>query len=124
MGLRWLADNIENYDPENVHTSDLTRDIVHICQNIGINQITKNNYREWYHRWVAATLTQGDKWLKNPDDWPNRPGEYSLTLEQVKSYIGLTTNASRLTDFQFKKALAQALLERADYHVRVQEGKA
>lgn len=122
MGLRWLADNIKDYDPEKVHFPELTRDMVHICHTIGMNQITAKNYREWYKRWVAAKITQGLS-LKNPDDWPYRPGEYSLTLDMVRSYIGLTTNSDRLTDFQFKKALAESALTTADMHIRIQEGK-
>lgn len=120
MGLRWLADNIKDYDTENVHTSRLTYDMVHICQMIGMNQITASNYKDWYARWIACRIAN-QATLFNPDDWPHRPGDYILRLDQVKAYIGLSTNASRLTDFQFKKLLAEAVLTSADFHIRKQE---
>lgn len=122
MGLRWNADNIKNWDPENVHTPALTRDIVHICHDIGINQITDKNYKEWYQRWIAGRIATGGM-LKNPADFPVNPNEYVLTIDQVRAYIGLTTNASRQTDFVFKKNLAMALLDTADHHIRIQEGR-
>ena len=123
MGLRWLADNIKDYDPTEGGTHDprLTYDIVHICHQIGINQITASNYKEWYQRWVACRIAT-QSMLFNPEDWPHRPGDYILTLDQVRAYIGLTTNASRMTDFQFKKGIAAAVLDAADFHIRKQEG--
>tara|TARA_R110002012_G_scaffold265924_1_gene449377 strand:+ start:112 stop:531 length:420 start_codon:yes stop_codon:yes gene_type:complete len=72
--------------------------LIFLTMNVGMNEITKKNYRKFYNRLhflenqlpSGAYLTYADK-----------PMPY--TLEMIKDLIGLKTNATNLTKAKFIK---------------------
>jgi hypothetical protein len=59
---------------------------------LGINEITADNWQEFYSRYV----------LNNFDKMPS---ELFVTPAMVKRWIGLSTNASKITQFAFQKSV-------------------
>lgn len=64
---------------------------------VGINKITQENYRIFFARWTAwEHLTGARLW-----DGPDKPAY--ITLNQVKEWIGLKSDARELTASEFEK---------------------
>lgn len=75
---------------------------------VGINRITESNYKKFYSRYRQLQLATG------------RTGA-DIALADVKDHIGLSTNASTITDAQFKKTLTRYLEEKAERIIAVEE---
>ena len=87
----------ENYcfepDPENPEKermTPLTNQLINMTMAVGMHEITKKNYREFYTRMLLLGL---DKSLYTLDEDGNQVG---IQLEDVKRHIGLGTNASSI----------------------------
>lgn len=72
-----------------------TQTCIWMTMHLGINPITEENYQKFYDRYVEYMTAYGENekfWsLKSADD--------------VKARIGLSTNASKITDAAFKKLI-------------------
>ena len=100
MPLNWNINKIEDWenycfepDPENPKQekmTTLTRVMLHMTMPVGMHEITKKNYREFYTRMLLLGL---DKSLYTLDEDGNQVG---IQLEDVKRHIGLGTNASSI----------------------------
>jgi len=91
--LRSVAD-FQSIEPS------LARDIIFQTMFVGINRITEDNYVEFYERLKAGEARFGITLF-------NASGDASIyTLDVIKSFIGLKTNASKLTKAQWLKNLS------------------
>ena len=113
MPLNWYISKVENWekycftsDPEAIQElkmTPLTHQLVHITMAVGMHEITKKNYREFYTRMLLLELDTS--WYKRDEDG----NQVGIQLEDVKRHIGLGTNASSirldklLKDFYLKR---------------------
>ena len=113
MPLNWNINKIEDWenycftsDPEAIQElkmTPLTHQLVHITMAVGMHEITKKNYREFYTRMLLLELDTS--WYKRDEDG----NQVGIQLEDVKRHIGLGTNASSirldklLKDFYLKR---------------------
>ena len=100
MPLNWYISKVENWekycftsDPEAIQElkmTPLTHQLVNITMAVGMHEITKKNYREFYTRMLLLDL---HKSLYTLDEEGNQK---PIQLEDVKRHIGLGTNASSI----------------------------
>jgi hypothetical protein len=100
MPLNWNINKIEDWenycfepDPENPKQekmTTLTRVMLHMTMPVGMHEITKKNYREFYTRMLLLELDTS--WYKRDEDG----NQVGIQLEDVKRHIGLGTNASSI----------------------------
>ena len=102
----------ENYcfepDPENPEKermTPLTDQLINMTMAVGMHEITKKNYREFYTRMLLLGL---DKSLYTLDEDGNQVG---IQLEDVKRHIGLGTNASSIRLDKLLKSIYLRRLE-------------
>ena len=76
--------------------------LIWLTMNIGINEITKKNYKKFYNRlhFLENQLPSG-AYLTYADE------PYPYTMEMVEELIGLKTNATNLTKSKFIKNATQ-----------------
>ena len=76
--------------------------LIFLTMNIGMNEITKKNYKKFYNRlhFLESQLPSG-AYLTYADE----PHPY--TLEMIEDLIGLKTNATNLTKSKFIKNATQ-----------------
>lgn len=96
MALNWNIEKCDNYkelteEPE----WSFTNSLIYGSMFVGIPEITKDNYKEFYARYHLMEALNGTFLMEDG----GKP--LFLTLEQVKRRIGLSTNASRYTRKQF-----------------------
>lgn len=70
---------------------------------VGIRKITEKNYKTFYARLTAVEHLLGAYLIKGEKCVPAY-----ITLDEVKSFIGLVTNANELTASQFESFLRKA----------------
>mgnify|MGYP003144635752 CR=1 FL=1 len=100
MPLNWYISKVEDCDnycfepdpenPEKERITPLTNQLINMTMAVGMHEITKKNYREFYTRMLLLGL---DKSLYTLDEDGNQVG---IQLEDVKRHIGLGTNASSI----------------------------
>ena len=76
--------------------------LIFLTMNIGINEITKKNYKKFYNRlhFLENQLPSGAYLTYAGESMP-------YTLEMVEDLIGLKTNATNLTKSKFIKNATQ-----------------
>lgn len=79
--------------------------LVWMSMSCGYSKITKDNAAQVYLRIRAWQLLQGALVHKKRES--NSISAVYITLRDVEAYIGLTTNASTLTDPQFSKRMLE-----------------
>ena len=82
---------------------------------IGMREITEDNWYEFYCRMVAFDAIVGGPISEWPEEEPN-PIYRSVTKEEVKQHIGLSTNASTYTDAEFGEALGRTIQSQKRYN--------
>lgn len=93
MALHTNITNCVNWEELNTDANyPMTERIYFVTLVTDLGEITESNYGEFYARTKVYGLITGD---------------YSITLEDVKRRIGLTTNVSNRTTAQFLKRMAQ-----------------
>ena len=101
MPLSWDITEIEdadslwtyNMDGENI-LSPLTEVLIHLTTNVGLNEITKKNYKTFYRRAKELEVAYGMRgFLTEPENQTRMP-----FLNEVQRHIGLKTNAEVLTN--------------------------
>lgn len=102
MPLNWNVAKCENYMEffnEEENMKQPYSSIVMATMIVGMNEITEQNYEQFYKRINLAERVGGCYVFTD-----GKPSY--ITLEEVKRMIGLHTNASRLTAMQFLKRIA------------------
>jgi hypothetical protein len=107
MALTWNIEKCENYQElEQSPAWGITDTLIWLTIAVGMNEITKDNWREFYARLHLLETLYG-AYAHTPN------GPYYITREQVKRRIGLRTNASKLTQLQFVKLKVNRFLNDA-----------
>lgn len=93
----------------------ITDSLVWLSLGCGFNEITEANWKQVFTRISIHEATFGTMKRRvgkdgHLEDWP-------ITPKDVFDHIGLTTNASKLTDAQFNKLVIQRLTEDATYAI-------
>lgn len=108
MALTTNIGNCVNWEELNTEANyPMTERIYFVTLVTDLGEITATNYGEFYARTKVYGLITGD---------------YSITLEDVKRRIGLTTNVSNRTTSQFLKRMSD--LAQRDYTATANEIKA
>ena len=119
MPLTWSTANVANRQEVDTDPHDekswhpVCFGIVMLSMNCGYNAITEKNWEEVAQR-IAVWQHIFGAYLGTRDD------EVYITVQDVRRYIGLTTNASTMTKTQFNKRVAQWMMEEAPNHIRKQ----
>ena len=76
--------------------------LIFLTMNIGMNEITKKNYKKFYNRlhFLESQLPSGAYLTYSGESMP-------YTLEMIEELIGLKTNATNLTKSKFIKNATQ-----------------
>ena len=113
MSLDYSYKNVVDSDTvmwdEEDHMLPEVQSIIFATIGVGISTITGDNYVIFYERYVRHSLVYGS--------------EPYFTLALVKKMVGLSTNASPLTDAAFKKNLLATLDRRANLIVRKEQAE-
>jgi hypothetical protein len=93
MPLTWSVEACRDYTelcgPEATDEAwEMTKAMIFETIPVGMDEITEDNAFDF---WVRSCM------IRTLDGWP------CFTLDEVKRYIGLKTNASRRTKVQFRK---------------------
>ena len=126
--FRWNIEKVENYETAcwtkaeddeygRVRLQPVTNALVEGTAFIGIGSITKKNYEKVYMRYEMARFASEAVY----SEYDERKGYFvgrQITLQQVKAHIGLWTNATRLTDAQYRKRLIEHISDRAERSLR------
>ena len=130
MALTYDFTNIENYqekctykikkedadyDPNQdlYKNTDLAESLIWMCLFIGMNQITEKNYEQFYNRTRILEATTGAyRNYGKYDENGKRIGVEAkyFTKDEIKSMIGLRTNATKLTKAEFYKSKIKDLI--------------
>ena len=79
--------------------------LIWLSLSCGYNEITKNNAAKVYLRVKTFQLVSGAYFRKRQEGTPGIP--VYITQADVDAYIGLTTNASTMTDSAFAKRVME-----------------
>ena len=121
--FRWNIEKVKDYETAcwtkaeddeygRVRLEVVTEALVNGAGFIGINEITKRNYEKVYMRYEMARFAS-EPVAQVFDPKKGHLVARRITLEEVKAHIGLWTNATRLTDAQYKKRLIEHISDRA-----------
>lgn len=109
-----LTQRVEFFPPsEDGKMHNHLHNAIFVTIAVGIGQVTRLNYREFYMRQVIWCKTIGplyNEFKKAADGNPDK--EWTpiiLTLDECRALVGLNTNASPLTRAQFNAKLWNVL---------------
>jgi len=127
MAIRWNLEDIKGYkelcfyedkDPIQGGTMmcAVTESLIYATMFIGINEITKKNYLQFFARIKIYEKVQGALRSKGMKD-------IYYTLEEIEQHIGLGTNASTLTNRGFSLKIYNTVLVDLERKERDKERK-
>ena len=104
----WIDNpNPDRKEGEEQVMNAVTEIMIFLTMLVGIQEITKSNYKDFYHRMRQFEIVTGQSGMLinkgNPDDSRNP------TLEEVKWHIGLKTNANTYTKRKWSGYLVKTL---------------
>lgn len=105
MALNYELGKIANFKQicfQDNKMNPLTHALIFATMALGINEITKQNWKTFYSRLHLWEKVNGTYLTKN-----SLP--IYITAEEVKKHIGLSTNASSVTTLRFLKSFARKL---------------
>tara|TARA_R110000824_G_scaffold108432_5_gene255418 strand:+ start:530 stop:889 length:360 start_codon:yes stop_codon:yes gene_type:complete len=113
MSLDWSIRSCDNWEEltDNQTERNKTHTLVFATMSIGMKEITKKNYKKFYHRYLAFL----------PMLWEQPRPE--ITLEDVRRRVGLTTNASKKSHDGFLRQVGKHYLDAAFYQCEQEEKK-
>lgn len=116
-----------NYDTTKVNTikltnkegnmSAITNCLIFITMAVGISEITNKNYKDFFARVRVYEKSCGN-YMNLYDDETNETIKYYITLEDIKDFIGLKTNASTLTKTEFLNNVLRIVIEHAERELK------
>lgn len=95
-------------DPDKYHP--VFNALIWLSMICGYNQITKKTYAKVYERIAMYEQVSGAFLSRSDDD--GKPVPVRITEDDVALYIGMTTNASTLTDAEWVKKVAKLARDR------------
>lgn len=99
MALTWDATKVTDWKKKTGAVADT---MIWMTMFVGMNEITEKNAEEFYARIQLLEKLFG-AYLNQTDTETKVTEPKYITFDDVKSFIGLTTNASTLTRNQFNK---------------------
>ena len=113
MPLDWSTAKIANREAVTLdadgNLSDMTTALIFATMPVGIGTITARNAEKFFARLDAYQRARGGL-LRYSVEGPERWRVVNATLDTVRDHIGLSTNASTLTDAAFKRWLADYMM--------------
>lgn len=116
MPLDWNISRIKDSskvcfvdDGKDTKLSTLTRTLIFATMHVGIPRITEENAVEFFNRCHIHEQVVGNWQYRLSEDQDPKTVAIYIKLDDVKSHIGLSTNASRLTDAVFNKRVIEHL---------------
>lgn len=104
----WIKNPNPNRPEEEAEIMNAVTEVLIFCTMfVGVNKITKNNYKEFHHRieqWDIAV--GGNKGLLYNEEFGRKR---MPTIEEVKWHIGLETNADTFTKRQWTAQLLKLM---------------
>jgi len=112
MALHWDVTEVENFEEKVYYKNDdgelqiqlAAEQLIFVTMLLGLNEITKKNADEFFDRLCIWERCFGKL----------RPLGESYTLEEVRSFIGLKTNASSMSKAKFKNHVMRNLRQEAE----------
>lgn len=100
MSLNWNITKVENWQKKKRSKKQRTilETLIWSTLVIGLQDITKRNYKKFYARLTAYEHVRGSFLYKG-----SKP--YYITLEDVENWIGLRTNAGTFSASKFESRL-------------------
>lgn len=130
MPLNWDVANIENHkvvttDPnDSTQWHPLTLLLVNLTMSLGINDITEKSAPEFYTRARALEKIEGcsrKQLVGKTQGGVRRAVDQPLTWAEVKSHIGLATNASKISVTRFWLNMRKRHEDNSERHIRFAE---
>ena len=105
--LCWLPDEVGEDGKKTFSLNPVTRALTFHSSSIGMGEITKKNWKEFFIRVAAYEAVEGVSLHKTGASYPAIPRP--ITKEDVVNHIGLATNVSDISANEFHKRLAKNL---------------
>ena len=105
--LCYLPDEVDEDGKETFSINPVTRALTFHAMSIGMREITKKNWKEFFIRVAAYEAVEGASLHKPGASYPAIPRP--ITKEDVVNHIGLATNVTTRNASEFHKILAKNL---------------
>lgn len=105
--LCWLPDEVDEDGKKTFSINPVTHALTFLSMSIGMGEITKKNWKEFFIRVAAYEAVEGASLHKPGASYPAIPRP--ITKEDVVNHIGLATNVSDISANEFHKRLAKNL---------------
>ena len=105
--LCWLPDEVGEDGKKTFSLNPVTRALTFHSSSIGMGEITKKNWKEFFIRVALYEAVEGASLHKTGASYPAIPRP--ITKEDVVNHIGLATNVSDISANEFHKRLAKNL---------------
>ena len=92
--------------------SPITNTLIWSTMFVGFNKITNKNYKLFHQRLIELELASGGGLLVAEDGHSRQP-----TIHEVKSHVGLSTNASVQSNSKWSRNLARIIQETAEKRI-------
>ncbi len=92
--------------------SPITNTLIWSTMFVGFNKITNKNYKQFHQRLIELELASGGGLLVAEDGHSRQP-----TIHEVKSHVGLSTNASVQSNSKWSRNLARIIQETAEKRI-------
>jgi hypothetical protein len=101
----------DNGDDDFTIMASATHALIFLTMSVGMGAITEKNWTEFYARVRAEEKLHGARRSQKlvEGKWVDCP----ITAQDVKDHIGLSTNASRMTEAQWRKSLLERFVRDA-----------
>ena len=119
--LCYLPDEVDEDGKETFSINPVTRALTFHAMSIGMREITKKNWKEFFIRVAALEAVEGASLHKSgasyPGEMPTIPRP--ITKEDVVNHIGLATNVTTRHASEFHKILAKNLYDSEELADRI-----
>ena len=96
--------------------SPITNTLIWSTMFVGLSKITDKNYKQFHKRLIELELASGGGLLVADDGHSRQP-----TIHEVKSHVGLITNASVQSNSQWSRNIARIIQETAEKRIKHEE---
>tara|TARA_R110002020_G_scaffold56750_1_gene156736 strand:+ start:301 stop:693 length:393 start_codon:yes stop_codon:yes gene_type:complete len=96
--------------------SAITNTLIWSTMFVGFSKITDKNYKQFHKRLIELELASGGGLLVADDGHSRQP-----TIHEVKSHVGLSTNASVQSNSQWSRNIARIIQETAEKRIKHEE---
>lgn len=122
MSLNFDVSGIENYrelttlerEDGRLEWHPITSAIVYLSLGVGLQRITKSNWKKWFARCRLHEKAFGPMLISRGE---RHEGELYITPEEVQAHIGLSTNVSDKTDAEWRKDFMQSWTTEIEWRI-------